>query len=95
MPLKGSKKPFGIRPRFGNTQRLHDMAAAATILQRECLLSLRKHLGGVMHIFQTVICGGVFKRGVLGRCVRVLKGSCYALLQSLDFVLGVYALFFT
>ncbi len=33
------------------TQRLHEMIAAATILQREWklrLLSLRKHLGGVM-----------------------------------------------
>ncbi len=39
---------------FGNTQHLHDMAVVATMLQRERklrLLSLRKHLGGVMQIF--------------------------------------------
>ncbi len=45
----GNVTPLTI---FGNTQRLHDMAAT-TILQQELklLLSLRKHLGGVMHIF--------------------------------------------
>ncbi len=43
-----------LHPIFGNTQHLHDMAVVATMLQRErklCLLSLRKHLGGVMQIF--------------------------------------------
>ncbi len=48
----GNVTPLTI---FGNAQRLNDMVAAATIQQQELklyLLSLRKHLGGVMQIGQ-------------------------------------------
>ncbi len=48
----GNVTPLTI---FENAQRLNDMVAAATIQQQELklyLLSLRKHLGGVMQIGQ-------------------------------------------
>ncbi len=47
----GNIKPLTV---FGNTQRLHDMTAAATILLRESnlRLSLHKHLGSFMQNLQ-------------------------------------------
>ncbi len=67
-----------LRPlQYLETHCLHDMAAAAKILQWEyklCLLSLRKHLGSVMQSVQhsDVDMWGVFKWGIFGRCGRVL-----------------------